>query len=90
METIDREGRLRKYVCMLVLMQGHCWGELLQVSSVQCTYMCVAVVHSNNALIALSLWSTTYKCKARMHLDTVNWEIFVVKIFSYGLLAYEN
>ena len=21
---------------------------------------------------------------------TVNWEIFVVKIFSYGLLAYEN
>ena len=25
-----------------------------------------------------------------VYVFTVNWEIFVVKIFSYGLLAYEN
>ena len=37
---------------------------------------------------------STFSCAALfclpLLLGTVNWEIFIVKIFSYGLLPYEN
>ena len=38
-------------------------------------------------------WTGYPLCKGEIYLFicfTVNWEIFVVKIFSYGLLPYEN
>ena len=72
--------------CVRSSQPGLCTCVCVCVSCVFVVYVCVSCVYvCVHVYVCACVYVYVYVCAC-----TVNREIFVVKIFSYGLLAYEN